>query len=528
MSLRLDTDTLAAGVAPGLTAVAAAITGLVLFHLSAPDYLSHRGFPLDDAWIHAVYAREIARTLTMAYNPGVPATGETAPLWPILLAPIHRFGGSVGSVVAATKLAGFAMHAAASVILALALAPLRRERLLLACAIAGLVAFHPHLIAASVSGMEVPLAELVIAAVFWATVTRRRAALLFLGAAAIGARPEVAAIAVLLPFLFWISVDRREAVRGASLALGGGVLALAVLGVRNWTISGLTLPATFYVKANRTSPFSSTVQRVGFVDLLGHIPILDSVLVLLIVTIIAVVLFVRPRPGADDADVRAGVALYLSGVAFCAISFALIPPADPPAFYHQRYVLPGVMAAIAAIPLLSHGLLQRLVPRAAQAATIVLVLAFGVVCAVGAPGRARRLSNDAQNIDDVQVAFGMALAAQPQTRTVWAVDAGAIRFFGRPFVVDMIGLNSPELLRADAQHYLDVRPPAFLDVFPGWSRLETDVPARMPARMFETRTAYTVTSSQSMRTHVLVTCEPPGLRGRFVVRGRGWRFQCSL
>jgi hypothetical protein len=109
---------------------------------------------------------------------------------------------------------------------------------------------------------------------------------------------------------------------------------------------------------------------------------------------------------------------------------------------------------------------------------------------------------------------------------VWVVDAGASRFFGRPFVVDMIGLNTPELLGSNAQAYLDAHPPAYLDVFPGWSRLEV-TGGDMPATTFEVSTPYTVTSAPSMRRHVLVTCAPPGVEGNFIVRGKRRAFRCS-
>ena len=73
---------------PGLP-IAAAICALAALHAFAPAYLTGQGFPLDDAWIHAVYAREFARSGTSVYNPGVPATGETAPLWAVALAAVH-------------------------------------------------------------------------------------------------------------------------------------------------------------------------------------------------------------------------------------------------------------------------------------------------------------------------------------------------------------------------------------------------------------------------------------------------------
>ena len=44
------------------------------------------GFPLDDAWIHQTYARNLALRGEWAFNPGKPSGGSTAPLWSLLLA----------------------------------------------------------------------------------------------------------------------------------------------------------------------------------------------------------------------------------------------------------------------------------------------------------------------------------------------------------------------------------------------------------------------------------------------------------
>jgi len=44
------------------------------------------GFPLDDAWIHQTYARNLALRGEWAFNPGIPSGGSTAPLWSALLA----------------------------------------------------------------------------------------------------------------------------------------------------------------------------------------------------------------------------------------------------------------------------------------------------------------------------------------------------------------------------------------------------------------------------------------------------------
>ena len=44
------------------------------------------GFPLDDAWIHQTYARNLALRGEWAFIPGKPSGGSTAPLWSAFLA----------------------------------------------------------------------------------------------------------------------------------------------------------------------------------------------------------------------------------------------------------------------------------------------------------------------------------------------------------------------------------------------------------------------------------------------------------
>ena len=46
----------------------------------------HVGFPLDDAWIHQTYARNLVAYGQWAFVPGRPSSGSTAPLWTLLLA----------------------------------------------------------------------------------------------------------------------------------------------------------------------------------------------------------------------------------------------------------------------------------------------------------------------------------------------------------------------------------------------------------------------------------------------------------
>jgi hypothetical protein len=50
------------------------------------------GFPLDDAWIHQTYARNLAATGQWAFVPGQTSAGSTSPLWSLLLGLGYRIG----------------------------------------------------------------------------------------------------------------------------------------------------------------------------------------------------------------------------------------------------------------------------------------------------------------------------------------------------------------------------------------------------------------------------------------------------
>ena len=60
--------------------------GSVCSYLLVSAITYRTGFPLDDAWIHQTYARNLAMHGEWAFNPGKPSAGSTAPLWSVLLA----------------------------------------------------------------------------------------------------------------------------------------------------------------------------------------------------------------------------------------------------------------------------------------------------------------------------------------------------------------------------------------------------------------------------------------------------------
>ncbi|MFO7536711.1 MAG: hypothetical protein R6X32_01475 [Chloroflexota bacterium] len=64
----------------------AAVPLVLLLFIALSWLTGGLGFPLDDAWIHQTYARNLVRSGGWEFVPGVPSSGSTSPLWTLLLA----------------------------------------------------------------------------------------------------------------------------------------------------------------------------------------------------------------------------------------------------------------------------------------------------------------------------------------------------------------------------------------------------------------------------------------------------------
>ncbi|UCC81011.1 MAG: glycosyltransferase family 39 protein [Candidatus Zixiibacteriota bacterium] len=74
--------------------------------------MTHPGFPLDDSWIHQVFAKNIAGGHGFSFNPGRSIAADTAPLWAILLVPAWMiFGPVTGGLIMGVILQGLALLA---------------------------------------------------------------------------------------------------------------------------------------------------------------------------------------------------------------------------------------------------------------------------------------------------------------------------------------------------------------------------------------------------------------------------------
>lgn len=498
-----------------------------------------RGFPLDDAWIHMVYGRQLVEDGFLAYNPGVPATGATSPLWALIIGGLHWLIGSNSPdrLVLATYLLGALLHLS-TLWAALRLARACGVSLLGACAAALCLAAAPLLALSAFSGMEVPLCALLLL-VGHERLLRRSWVLagVILGLACT-TRPEAAAcLGSALPIIIQAGTKAHEraATQGHRPAVVGGrrrallhfaaapvLFGVALLGYNLWA-SNRPLPATYYLK-----------QATSLTDLPGRAWIIVARLLpemspfaggWIWLGLLGFVLPVIVRPRHERRPQLKGatapLVVLLAGLAFIVGNVLIIPPSDPAAYYHQRYVLP-------ATPLLIVGLIggydrlrfgtkpwQQLLP-VTGCACAALLLGLGSMHRTS-----RHFHSDIRNINQLQRALGEWLAAHTDG-SAWlaTVDAGAVRYFSHRPAVDLMGLNTPELYW-DAPAYAANHPVQVIALMPAWFPEIRGTNMRI---LHEVQTVpYTVTSHVAMGRQLALGCGGDGSHPTSLVELAGVR-----
>jgi hypothetical protein len=507
-----------------LLVVLAAVCALTAVACLAPEYFGIRGFPLDSAWTHAVYARSLAETGTLAYNPGIHTSGDVSPLWVLVMALSYAITTGSSAFVVATKLLGFALHVLTVLVL---LRTLRERDVVAAWPLVGclLVAAHPDLVSASMSGVEVPLATLTAASLLLAATRRSAAAFGAVCAMAPLVRPELGALSFAFPLVSIAGRDRRRLLRLLVAALTGTGLSFGALFAWNHA-SGLPLHAGIFSAATLSPVALVHAEMVGFDRVLERFAVADSSILVLAGAGIALRIVLARR--ATPAALSRAAAALLGALALFAVSFSWVPPVDPGSFADQRAALAALPLLVVALPaLLRHAFDDLLPGRSARAGALALLLLLVLSLVVSSRSRYEVLANDARNIDDVQVAIGKQLSSASPRDVVWAVEGGAIRYFGKAFVVDLTGGNSASLRSADSRTFLEQHRPRYIQVIPGWSSVQTDSARSLAVLPFAPFTRYTLTSFQPMQRRWIVVCDDASVSGRVTVGSRPFSFRCA-
>lgn len=201
------------------------------------------GLPLDDGWIHAAYARNLARTGQLCLHPGEPSTGTTSFLWTALLALLRLVG--LGPVAAPLVLAvPLQAWLAVLVFLLVRDADLGGRWAFLAAASCALLG---NLVWISLAGMEATLFLVLGLSAVWCRRRGRLAAAGILAGLLVLTRPEGAALALAMALPELPALWRRDFRRWPVwLKLFAPVAAAAAIYLAiNLAVTGTPLTSTF-------------------------------------------------------------------------------------------------------------------------------------------------------------------------------------------------------------------------------------------------------------------------------------------
>ena len=440
---------------------------LGIFALSAYRFTGGQGgVPLDDAWIHFQFARNLARGDGLSFNPGEPTSGSTAPLWTVLLAGMYLVGGD-------SPLAGQLLSAACFLATLAATYTLTRQltRNRGAAWLTGaVVALNGRMAWAGLSALETCLFA---ALSLWAISAhlhdtragryRLRTAALF-GLAAL-ARPEGYFLFALSLLTFTLHASRFKLhVFHLLLPILLFTTIVSPYLIFSLRTSGHLLPNTYHAKATVNHSLD-----LDFLSLWARYLILDNPL-LLPFYVLGLAVLLRRAPL---------LSLWSAGLPLVYAFMGAV------LYQHGRYLMPliPVNAAIALAGLLEA---QRMLRRRGwrepgffgkNLGSVLIGLLVVVGTAWRLPTMASQYAQNVGNINQMHVALGHWVAENTPPDAILALnDIGAITYISERPVVDLAGLITPEvipLLRSPDREallvdFMAARGVDYVIIFPNW------------------------------------------------------------
>jgi hypothetical protein len=442
-----------------LVIVLAAAVALAFFLVRERQIAGAAGFPLDDSWIHLHFARNLAEGAGFAYNPGVPVSGSTAPLWTLLLA---AAAAVAGPTLAVAKALGVVATLAAGLLTRRAAAAWGAPEPLALGAGAALVA-SGALTWGALSGMEVSLAATLVAGALIAHARDAPLASVILASLATLARPEAI---LLLPALLF-----ARAVSGRRLLIFVVVPALALAPFIAFCLAtvGSPLPATAGAKVEGGLvgwlTGVATPARVTFVERPWAFAVEWACWLATTHWLLPVALV----PALVAVWWRHGRALGVPALTLLVhpLAMALLAPYRGPGFQEGRYsmhLLPLALVVLAASVPPSRLRVARIV------AVVYLALAVPALIPAGT-----RYGWAVQNINAMQVDIGRWIDRElPRAARIATNDIGAIGYLSRREIIDLMGLVTPAIIPyrrdgdAGVMRYLLETCPDHVVIFPAW------------------------------------------------------------
>lgn len=427
------------------------------------------GYPLDDAWIHQTYARNLAKFGQWAFIPGHPSAGSTSPLWTIVLAIAYRLPVDPRLWTYGAGL--FALLGTAWATARLSLAIFDDAGLARLTGAAVLVEWH--LAWSALSGMEILLYTLLATLLLGAMLSRHSTPRPFfwglLGGLLVLARPEglwlVGIAGVVLVLRTWKEPRRRQASGLAQYGAGCSLLIAPYLAL-NWEITDRLFPTTFYAKQAEYRILIETIPLWRRFFTQAWLPWIGGQ-ALFLLGIGWVILTGRARLARliSPAAARQLVpGLWALGV------IAVYALRLPVTYQHGRYLMPVIPIVL----LYGMGSFRRLVagvPRVLSRALVIsAALLFLLFWARG--GVAYAQDTAIITCEMVDTARYLSTETSPSD-FIAAHDIGALGYFANRPLLDLAGLISPEIvpfLRDENAllHLMRARGVTHVVFFPAW------------------------------------------------------------
>jgi len=461
------------------------------------------GFPLDDAWIHCQFARNLARGDGMSYNPGVPISGSTAPLWTFMLAASYLL---VPNFILTAKVMSVALHVL-SCILVFKMLVFILEDVRFAFLGAVFTAMISGLTWGSLSGMEVMLSTfLTLAGTYLHLLYRREtgpkqylSTIVF--ALASLARPEsmqLVFIALADSFLVGRLEDREKLTqfgRRAAVHVLLFMILLVPYFIFNYMTSGQPFPNTFAAKSAGGLMVLLSERNVGefwrtflvYPRLYLSATLEMSLKHNLLLYWLMFVGTARIIVDSFRKSVR-NRALIVPLIFFVYPAFmGIVSPNRGVLIWIMRYmanlnpfyVVLGVVGLHEALRLVRATLAELWVGKQAadriirplQTAIIVVVI---LSLSIEEYENSKFYARGVENINSMQVKIGRWMRENSAADAVLAVnDIGAITYFSERKVIDLFGLITPEALPyrdrpGGTFEFLSLMKPDYVIIFPNW------------------------------------------------------------
>ncbi|MBN1876369.1 MAG: hypothetical protein JXA33_19250 [Anaerolineae bacterium] len=453
------------------------------------------GFPLDDAWIHQTYARNLGLRGEFSFITGRPSAGSTAPLWTLLLVPGHGFKSSATTTTPVpfvwTWLVGLGSLIATSVAGARLARVLFPDRSLVPLLTAVAIAAEWHQVWAAASSMETGLfaagvLALLAQAAKWGETPPSTAAIFWTGMG-VGTLALVRPEGVLLSGILGLALllkywpNWRTLIRHGLLLAAGMFIPLMPYMLLNLSLSGTPFPNTFYAKQQEYSTLYAAPFLTRMARLL--IPLIAGPLALLLPAL----LWALPHPRRHPA--RWLPLIWIGG------TWVLYAWRLPVTYQHGRYLMPMIP------PLLVYGVgglyhvwdqargrLPWLLTRAWAGTAFLITLIF-----VGIGANTYATDVAIINGEMVNVAHWINENTAPDAR-IAAHDIGALGYFAQRPLLDLAGLVSPEVIpfirdEDKLLRWMATQQTEYVITFPSWyPQMVTDSQLTL---LYQTDTALT-------------------------------------